>query len=898
MALHKSLCWKARWDSETTISPREICRYFFKDVAESLCEFVVLLPFHQVKEPHESVEVPELHSWSLYQEHQVDMVARAWSMLLHLEKRPDEARFAFGINIRHINILSTDMMISSRMLSFVLTLPQVRHITVGFAASDSNFRVTFGFFEKIDAVSSETSSRMHESEVNALNTMLTQLASEHGERLSLFLLHNGLHFIMENLIDQRLLAWSRIDFGSSAFNHLLENKCIARYSDELMMNALTQIFSVIGENSSLLSFDLIKLLLDNVKVANNASCSCDSVSSIILFIGKSIMDLLQFLLKNAKHPLSFGGKTQAPTEFSSSLPSSTLVSLNKNQKSFLSCKGLALLHQIISSPSFSVNGILTEDTPTYLICHNMILGLLITHDMCHRSKSLVVHCEHWMYHYVPDVKNGMLEFYAPIVIDELSRFLLGVAEFTPFGVDILCDCSCAQSINWNSESFISLLHLYIEMLETKAGSRWAQEKNMAGILSLLNILGSPYLKQLNEPLSVQTMVLGAVHTQGRKIKAPDEVVKFFEFIPPELLRLLRDNLASGFEVDVIQLIGKLLNFGIERNVHLKAVEVYATILVDISIMIVDAGEPCVIDIVPPLWSTNEPFEATLKSSRISKLISNEHLKNFDDSVSTSTLLMTFFSFLEPCVDKAINVLHYPVLVSLCALLYDKPIAHVCVKYNIVSKLLNLHESFTTLHISTIQQYCIWATCLICAQTIWDSSLCVHLSDHTVKRILQHSYSSLGMINRSRSSRLEVYVQRMNKTGNSNLNDHLSERTPNVLKDKNSHQGFKKVLLTLRAHLKSQLEIKASSDITDAFQESRQKSRYEDYLVEWVETLESITNERDDLTSTLYFILIDVISCMTYKQHESNVRQPYELNRKLAVYLVNISDIGPNRVKSI
>ncbi|KAF0758674.1 hypothetical protein AaE_003860, partial [Aphanomyces astaci] len=186
------------------------------------------------------------------------------------------------------------------------------------------------------------------------------------------------------------------------------------------------------------------------------------------------------------------------------------------------------------------------------------------------------------------------------------------------------------------------------------------------------------------------------------------------------------------------------------------------------------------------------------------------------------------------------------------------------------QLLDVHETSTTLFISTKQQFCIWAVCLICFHVAHNASLAPSVSSQTLKRILQHSYSSLGMINRSRSTRLDSYVQQVNKNGYVGPVELLPPPRDHVVSGKKPRDPLQNDTLKLLSSLALQLKtLVVSNDANtmrhhaSTFHTLNNHVSKTDRLLEWEDNLETAAvSDRDDRTSTLYFILVNAVSCMS------------------------------------
>ncbi|ETW10133.1 hypothetical protein H310_00505 [Aphanomyces invadans] len=862
MAAKATTLWKARWDSKSNVTSDGLDRYLFKAESECISEFIVLLPTPEPVQQDDAwldeLDVSQrLHAE--LEEH-VKHVATVWTnMLDHKKKDSFNHRAAFGLNLRRFEFLTSNLL-SSANLAFFLSHPAVRHVAVGYAVAHKVLRVQIRFYGPILAPTTQTS-RIHAHEPNAFNDLLQQIAESDGEHVSVFILQRGIHFIMENLLDVRQVAWGSLALGGPFYDLLIEDRLLARFSEAIMKKAMTKLLITIADNTSLLSHDLLQLLMDTISRANNCCGEDDPVMSLICFFGTAALRLFQIILKVTVATTS----TTSVLEMTSMGQPVELEHLNQKQKNFVACKGMVLLDAAMTAPSFSRTGILMDDTPTYQICHKLIIDLLLTHEFSKRPRALIVHHKFWLVHFIADVRAEKLDAYVNMALQSFSDVLQGFSDSFAFSTSIVCDCGCGISVLWNIDMYESVLKVYLDLIQTRSGSRWAQEKNMTGILSLLKMLNTSYVKAMPPQSITKTTILRTIYALAQKIKLADNLVKFFEVVPAEIIAFFNLNSTPSLEIEIFRLFAMILHFGLQRKVPQLSIAVYATNVVEIASLVVGTLNPHVMDIIPPLWSDVDLSDITFKSSHTLRLIAAEHEQSLVDESrnGTPSLLVLFVTLIDARFDKSIQILHFPAIIGLCCMLYDKDIAEICIKENVLVRLLDVHECSTTLYISTKQQYCIWAVSLLCSHVVHNSSLSPYLTSQTLKRILQHSYSSLGMINRSRSTRLDHYVQQINKNGFIGPVEPPREQVSMVGKKKEIGNDTQNLMSSLN------LQLKMLFDSND-FNTLRRGSSFHtlnkvtkgDRLLEWEENLETAVSDRDDRTSTLYFILMNAVSCMT------------------------------------
>ncbi|RHY35430.1 hypothetical protein DYB32_000095 [Aphanomyces invadans] len=780
MAAKATTLWKARWDSKSNVTSDGLDRYLFKAESECISEFIVLLPTPEPVQQDDAwldeLDVSQrLHAE--LEEH-VKHVATVWTNMLDQKKKDSfNHRAAFGLNLRRFEFLTSNLL-SSTNLAFFLSHPAVRHVAVGYAVAHKVLRVQIRFYGPILASTTQTS-RIHAHEPNAFNDLLQQIAESDGEHVSVFILQRGIHFIMENLLDVRQLAWRSLALGGPFYDLLIEDRLLARFSEAIMKKAMTKLLITIADNTSLLSHDLLQLLMDTISRANNCCGEDDPVMSLICFFGTAALRLFQIILK--------------------------------------------------------------------------------------RPRALIVHHKFWLVHFIADVRAEKLDAYVNMALQSFSDVLQGFSDSFAFSTSIVCDCGCGISVLWNIDMYESVLKVYLDLIQTRSGSRWAQEKNMTGILSLLKMLNTSYVKAMPPQSITKTTILRTIYALAQKIKLADNLVKFFEVVPAEIIAFFNLNSTPSLEIEIFRLFAMILHFGLQRKVPQLSIAVYATNVVEIASLVVGTLNPHVMDIIPPLWSDVDLSDITFKSSHTLRLIAAEHEQSLVDESrnGTPSLLVLFVTLIDARFDKSIQILHFPAIIGLCCMLYDKDIAEICIKENVLVRLLDVHECSTTLYISTKQQYCIWAVSLLCSHVVHNSSLSPYLTSQTLKRILQHSYSSLGMINRSRSTRLDHYVQQINKNGFIGPVEPPREQVSMVGKKKEIGNDTQNLMSSLN------LQLKMLFDSND-FNTLRRGSSFHtlnkvtkgDRLLEWEENLETAVSDRDDRTSTLYFILMNAVSCMT------------------------------------
>ncbi|EQC27841.1 hypothetical protein SDRG_14423 [Saprolegnia diclina VS20] len=858
---------RARWDSAVDIPSTTLQRYFFKGEHELLCEFVLLstLPdLSIVSEPMNENEddadgEPTPLDWEQLHAVYVDEVVRLWTYLLNWrqQKSPDGFRVhvAFGLNIRQAtDAVLTPEMLANTNLSFFLHHPDVQSVAVAFAVSDQLLRVSIRFYQEVasstrHATVTHRPSTTGRHENNAFNQALVQLGVMPAAAVSIFLLQKGLQFMTQNLFGERQHAWDRLPRGRPLYDALVESRLTTRYAEDLMEIALDKIFAAIGDNPSLLTPDIVQLLLRILERANNDCVDKDgstaAVQSTVEFIAAGTLRLLQHLLAPPKPA------TPAVPSLSSVV---ALPPLTQKQKCFVDCDGLGLLHDMLSAPSFLSTTAFVDGKTTKTVCEALIRQVLLTREMCGPSRALIVHHTLWTTYILPRIESDELEVYTGVILQALGDVLLGAKDKHMVSYLIQCSCGCPRNRHWTSDVYEAMTSLFLDLIGTKVGVRWAQEHDMAGVLGLLRPLEMFYIQLLRDTSGLQARLLRTIYLLARRIKILDSLVKFFDVVPTALIGLYSRGKVPHLNVEILRVLASLLHLGLLRKVPHVAVGVYGATVTELSLLLVDAVTPHMMDIVPTLWSDMDLSKKVFRGAKLLALIADEHhaslalaTKATDLDGRMPSLLMLFVNLLDAKLDKALVALQLPALMGLICLCYDPTIALICTKDNLLAKVLDLHETVSTPFISTKQQLCIWIAALLCTHISLHGAAASFVSDQTMRRVLKHSYASIARINRSRSNGFDVYVGLVNRQGAIDVFE------PPPVAGKRPVHDMTRVLTSLRLQM-----VAIETDPGSA----RDDVSKQDHLLEWEENLEASIGDRDDRTSTLYFILMCALSCMT------------------------------------
>ncbi|OQR98493.1 hypothetical protein ACHHYP_08656 [Achlya hypogyna] len=858
---------RARWDSPVDIPSTTLQRYFFKGEHEVLCEFVALVPVPDTTVVSEAVEEdappPPPPRWDQVQAVYATEAGRVWAHLLqwHQQKTPAadglRAHVAFGLNIRQATgSLLTPEMLADTNLHFFLLHPSVHFVAVAYVACDQLLRVTVRFYQEVApsqrALGTHRGSRF---EHNAFNELLAHVGAMPASAVGVFLLQKGLQFITQNLFDERQAAWDALPEGRPLYDMLVERRLTARYAEELMEIALDKIFTAIGDNAALLTPDIVALLLGILQRANDTCMDKDDSAAVVQttfeFIAAGTLRLLQHLLAPPVPPV--------PETVPSMSSVMTLPPLAHKQKCFIDCDGLGLLHDMISLSTFAEGTVFVDEASTRTVVESLIVRVLLTRELCSPSRALIVHHRLWAAYVLPRVESGELEAYGGAVLQALMDVILGSTEKHMLSFLIQCNCGCPRNVHWTSDVYEALVTLFLDLLATKAGVRWAQEHDMAGVLALLRPFELFYVQLLTERSGLQPRLLATVYALARKVKQLDNLVKLLDVVPVEVLGLYTRGKVPHLTVDLLRLLASLLHLGLLRKVPHVAVGVFGVVFADLTQLLVDAVMPTSMDIVPALWSDADLTKKVFRGAKVLGDFGAEHraslgldTKATDRDGAMPSLLLLYISLLDAKLDKPLLVLQLPALMGLICMCYDPVLAHVCIKEHVLCKLLDLHESVSLPYVSTRQQLCIWATALLCAHVALDGSLAANVSAQTMKRVLQHSYSSIVRINRSRSNAFESYVNNINRAGTVGLFE------PAAGSGKRGHE-LTKTLTSLKAKLKAIEADPANLTARDAPAPVLSK---QEQLLEWEDKLEANVGDRDDRTSTVYFILMDALSSMT------------------------------------
>ncbi|KDO31475.1 hypothetical protein SPRG_04090 [Saprolegnia parasitica CBS 223.65] len=839
---------RARWDSAADIPSTTLQRFFFKGEHELLCEFVLLstLPdqtilSEPVDESKDDVDrQPTPSDWEQLHAMYVDEVVRLWTYLLngHQQKGHDGFRVnvAFGLNIRHAtgSVLTPEMLANTNV-SFFLHHPDVQSVAVAFAVSDQLLRVSIRFYKELasstrHATATHRPSTTGRHESNAFNQALVQLGALPATAISVFLLQRGLQFMTQNLFGERQNAWDRLPRGRALYDTLIEGRLTTRYAEDLMEIALDKIFAAIGDNPSLLTPEIVQLLVRILERANNDCVDKDGSTSAVQsttdFIAVGTLRLFQNLLAPPKQTVP------AVPSLSSVV---TLPPLTQKQKCFIDCDGLGLLHDMLSAPSFLPTTAFVDDNTTKAICEALIRHVLLTREMCGPSRALIVHHTLWTAYILPRIETDELEVYTSAILQAIGDVLLGAKDKHMVSYLIQCSCGCPRNRHWTSDVYEAMTSLFLDLIGTKAGVRWAQEHDMAGVLALLKPLEMFYIQLLRDASGLQARLLRTIYLLARRIKILDSLVKFFDIVPTALLGLYSRGKVPHLNVEILRVLASLLHLGLLRKVPHVAVGVYGATVTELSLLLVDAINPHMMDALLSLIADEHHASLALAT------------KATDLDGRMPSLLMLFVNLLDTKLDKALVVLQLPALMSLICLCYDPTIALICTKDNVLAKVLDLHETVSTSFISTKQQLCIWVAALLCTHISLHCAAASYVSDQTMRRVLKHSYASIARINRSRSNGFDAYVGRVNRQGTIDVFE------PPPVAGKRPMHDMTRVLTSLRSKMQA-IETDPGS--------ARDDISKQDHLLEWEENLEAGIADRDDRTSTLYSILMCALSCMT------------------------------------
>jgi len=201
--------------------------------------------------------------------HSLNFQVKAWSGVRY---------FGFGINIRHFDKLSTGSLAKANLSGYLME-PSIVEASLGYAYSrkTDEFRVVVRLYKKVEKHHEALNCASHSYEHNCINDVLYMLTCADHNTVTAFIHQNGVQFLFNNLLSQRLHKWSEIQYGGEFFDKMINARLKVRYSEELINLACDCILKCIEEDMQLLTAEILSLFCKVIKMVcqNDADNNLD-----------------------------------------------------------------------------------------------------------------------------------------------------------------------------------------------------------------------------------------------------------------------------------------------------------------------------------------------------------------------------------------------------------------------------------------------------------------------------------------------------------------------------------------------------------------------------------------------------------------------------------------------